>query len=142
MPEALSAADRRYLAAAIRIGAGGLGSTWPNPSVGAVLLKDGHVIATGRTASGGRPHAEQQVLADAGAMAAGGTLYISLEPCAHHGRTPPCAEAVIAAGVSRVVVGIIDPDPRVSGNGLQMLKEAGVSVSVAERQEAAVAANE
>ncbi len=121
------AIDQRMMNAAIRIGAGALGTTWPNPAVGAVLVKHGQVRAVGRTAPGGRPHAEQQALAAAGTDAVGATLYVSLEPCVHHGKTPPCADALIAAGISRVVIGTIDPDDRVSGQGIAALEAAGIT---------------
>jgi diaminohydroxyphosphoribosylaminopyrimidine deaminase/5-amino-6-(5-phosphoribosylamino)uracil reductase len=120
--------DRRFMAAAIALGAGGLGTTWPNPAVGAILVKNGRVVGRGLTARGGRPHGETLALAMAGERARGATLYVSLEPCAHHGRTPPCADAVIAAGVDRVVAPIADPDPRVSGGGFQRLREVGIEV--------------
>jgi diaminohydroxyphosphoribosylaminopyrimidine deaminase/5-amino-6-(5-phosphoribosylamino)uracil reductase len=125
MTEAL---DRRFTAAAIRLGASALGTTWPNPAVGAILVKDGRVVGRGRTARGGRPHAETQALAMAGGEARGATLYVSLEPCAHHGKTPPCADAVVEAGVARVVAPIADPDPRVGGKGLEHLTAAGIEV--------------
>jgi diaminohydroxyphosphoribosylaminopyrimidine deaminase/5-amino-6-(5-phosphoribosylamino)uracil reductase len=120
--------DRRAVAAAIRLGAGALGSTWPNPAVGAILVKDGRVVGRGRTGAGGRPHGEALALAHAGERARGATLYVSLEPCAHHGRTPPCVDAIIAAGVARVVVTGEDPDPRVAGTGIQRLRAAGVEL--------------
>ena len=120
--------DPRMLAAAIRLGAGALGTTAPNPAVGAILVKDGIVVGRGRTAPGGRPHGETLALTEAGAAARGASLYVSLEPCAHHGRTPPCADAVIAAGVSRVVAPGADPDPRVAGQGFERLRKAGVEV--------------
>jgi diaminohydroxyphosphoribosylaminopyrimidine deaminase/5-amino-6-(5-phosphoribosylamino)uracil reductase len=122
--------DRRFLAAAIRLGASALGTTWPNPAVGAIVVKDGKVLGRGRTAPGGRPHAEPLALAEAGDAARGATLYVSLEPCSHHGRTPPCADAVIAAGISRVVAALKDPNPNVAGQGLSRLRAAGVEVSV------------
>ena len=109
--------DRRFLAAAIRLGAGALGTTWPNPAVGAIVVKDGAVVGRGRTAPGGRPHAEPLALCEAGEAARGATLYVSLEPCAHQGRAGPCADAIIAAGRARVVAAIADPDPRVAGQG-------------------------
>ncbi len=121
-----AALDARYLAAAIRLGRSGLGTTWPNPSVGAILVKDKRMLARARTAPGGRPHAETIALAEAGEAARGATLYVSLEPCAHHGRTPPCAEAVIAAGVRRVVAAAVDPDPRVAGRGFALIRAAGI----------------
>lgn len=120
--------DPRFMAAAIRLGAGALGTTWPNPAVGAILVKDGRVVGRGRTAPDGRPHGEAIALAQAGLAAKGGTLYVSLEPCSHHGRTPPCADALVAAGVTRVVAPFADPDPRVAGKGFARLRAAGVEV--------------
>ncbi len=108
----------------------GLGRVAPNPAVGAVVADEerGEIISRGWTQPGGRPHAEPEALAGAGARAKGATLYVTLEPCSHHGRTPPCADAIIAAGIARVVVGILDPDPRVSGRGVDRLRAAGVEV--------------
>lgn len=106
----------------------GLGMVWPNPTVGCVLVKDGRVVGRGSTGKGGRPHAETVALAQAGAAARGATAYVSLEPCSHHGQTGPCAQALISAGVARVVAAIEDPDPRVSGGGYAMLRQAGVVV--------------
>ena len=126
MTEAL---DRRFMAAAIRLGASALGTTWPNPAVGAILVKDGCVVGRGRTVSGGRPHAETEALAMAGAKAEGATLYVSLEPCSHHGRTPPCADAISAAGVGRVITSLVDPNPMVAGRGLQYLEDEGIAVT-------------
>lgn len=114
---------------AIRIGRRGRGLVAPNPSVGCVLVREGRVVARGWTQPGGRPHAEAVALARAGALASGCTAYVSLEPCAHHGVTSPCADALIAAGVVRVVVAAHDPDPRVDGRGVLRLREAGVAVS-------------
>jgi diaminohydroxyphosphoribosylaminopyrimidine deaminase/5-amino-6-(5-phosphoribosylamino)uracil reductase len=116
------------MAHALRLAARGLGQVWPNPAVGCVLVRGGRVIGRGRTAPGGRPHAETEALAAAG-DAAGATAYVTLEPCAHHGRTPPCAAALAAAGVARVVTAMTDPDPRVSGKGHAMLRAAGVAVT-------------
>ena len=121
--------DRRFLAAAIRLGAGGLGTTWPNPAVGAILVKDGKVVGRGRTAPGGRPHGEAVALAEAGEAARGATIYVSLEPCAHYGRAGPCADAIVAAGVARVVAPSADPDPRVAGQGFERLRSAGIEVA-------------
>ena len=121
-------ADRHFLDHAIRLGAQRLGRTWPNPSVGCVLVKNGHIIAAARTADSGRPHAETQALAAVGNAANGATAYVSLEPCAHHGNTPPCAQALIDAGIARVVIAAIDPDPRVLGKGIAMLEAAGIQV--------------
>ncbi|MBL8665311.1 MAG: bifunctional diaminohydroxyphosphoribosylaminopyrimidine deaminase/5-amino-6-(5-phosphoribosylamino)uracil reductase RibD [Candidatus Odyssella sp.] len=114
--------------AALALARRALGTTWPNPAVGCVLVKDGAVIARGATAPGGRPHAEAAALAAAGAAARGATAYVSLEPCAHHGRTPPCADALAAAGVARVVYAVEDPDPRTKGGGAGALIRANVAV--------------
>jgi len=117
------------MSAAIGLAARGLGATWPNPSVGCVIVSSGgQVIGRGRTATGGRPHAEVQALAMAGGAASGATAYVTLEPCSHHGQTPPCADALIAAGIARVVVAAGDPDPRVNGAGLERLRAAGIEV--------------
>ncbi len=109
-----------------------LGQTWPNPSVGAVIVRPGYpatVIARGWTMAGGRPHAERVALEKAGERAKGCTLYVTLEPCAHHGKTPPCTDAIIEAGISRVVSSAHDPDPRVAGAGVSKLREAGIEVT-------------
>ncbi|OYQ31783.1 riboflavin biosynthesis protein RibD [Niveispirillum lacus] len=116
--------------AALRLARRHLGRVWPNPSVGCILVKDGVVLGRGVTAPGGRPHGEPQALAQAGEAARGATVYVSLEPCNHHGKTPPCSEALIAAGVARIVVACEDPDPRVSGGGIRRLREAGIQVDV------------
>lgn len=107
----------------------GLGNTWPNPAVGCVITRDGRVLGRGWTQPGGRPHAEVRALAQAGAAARGATAYVTLEPCAHHGKTPPCAQALIDAGIARVVTAQTDPDPRVSGRGHAMLRAAGIAVT-------------
>ena len=134
------AADIRWMRLAISLGRRGLGTTWPNPSVGCVIARDGLVLGRGWTAPGGRPHAETSALEQAGEAARGATGYVSLEPCAHHGQTPPCAEALAAAGLARVVIGCTDPDPRVSGQGIAILKASGVDVTtdvcVAEAEDA------
>ncbi len=122
-------ADSDFLQHAIRIGRRHLGRCWPNPSVGCVLVKDGQVLAAAATAETGRPHAETQALENAGERAKGATCYTSLEPCSHTGITPPCAEALIKAGVARVVIGAIDHDKRVAGKGVAMLKNAGIEVT-------------
>lgn len=129
MPDAITALDARFAEAAVRLGAGALGTSWPNPAVGAIVAKEGIVLARGRTGVGGKPHGESSALAAAGEAARGSALYVSLEPCAHHGRTPPCTEAVIAAGIGRVVAPMVDADPRVAGRGFATLKAAGVSVA-------------
>ena len=108
----------------------GLGATYPNPSVGAVLVRDGAVVTTGRTAPTGGPHAEARALAKAGEAARGATLYVTLEPCSHHGRTPPCTGAIIAAGVSRVVYGVDDVAAHASGRARGLLEAAGIEVEV------------
>lgn len=125
----MTGADARFMALALALGARGLGRTAPNPAVGCVIVRDGRILGRGRTADGGRPHAETQALARAGAAARGATAYISLEPCAHTGATPPCAEALIAAGIARVVTALQDPDPRTKGQGHAMLRAAGIAVT-------------
>lgn len=117
------------MAHALRLAARGLGNVWPNPAVGCVLLRDGKIVGRGWTQPGGRPHAEVRALEQAGPLAAGATAYVTLEPCAHHGHTPPCAEALIASKVARVVTALTDPDPRVSGKGHAMLRAAGIAVT-------------
>ena len=121
--------DLAHMRAALALARRGLGNTWPNPAVGCVVVKDGRVHGRAVTAPGGRPHAEPLALAMAGAAARGATLYVSLEPCCHHGRTPPCTEAIAAAGIARVVVGAPDPDPRVNGQGLAWLAARGIAVT-------------
>lgn len=122
--------DARFMTAALTLGRRWLGTTAPNPAVGAILVRNGIVVGHGATRSGGRPHAEVEALRQAGEGARGATLYVTLEPCSHYGRTPPCAEAIVAAGVSRVVSAIEDPDPRVAGRGHQRLLAAGIPVTV------------
>ncbi len=117
------------MAHALRLAARGLGNVWPNPAVGCVLVRDGVIVGRGWTQPGGRPHAEVRALDQAGRAAAGATAYVTLEPCAHHGQTPPCAQALIAAKVARVVTALTDPDPRVSGRGHAMLRAAGIAVT-------------
>ncbi|MBR9824375.1 MAG: bifunctional diaminohydroxyphosphoribosylaminopyrimidine deaminase/5-amino-6-(5-phosphoribosylamino)uracil reductase RibD [Alphaproteobacteria bacterium] len=116
------------MSAAIALARGQLGRTSPNPAVGCVLVKDSQVIATGQTADGGRPHAERMALNQAGPSARGATAYVTLEPCAHHGKTPPCAEALVEAGVSHVVTACQDLDPRVAGKGITILRDADIIV--------------
>ncbi len=120
--------DFRYMAAAIRHARMNLGRTGTNPSVGTLLFKNGIIVGRGVTALGGRPHAETEAIVEAGELAIGSTAYVTLEPCAHHGRTPPCAEALVNAGVVRVVIAASDPDPRVSGKGAAILRNAGIEV--------------
>ncbi len=114
--------------AALALARRGLGRTWPNPSVGSVVVRDGRVVGRGWTQPGGRPHAETEALARAGAAAKGATAYVSLEPCSHQGRTPPCSQALIEAGIARAVIACEDPDPRVSGTGTAALAAAGIAV--------------
>src|SRR5262249_20881664 len=106
------------------------GNTWPNPAVGAVIVRNGVIIGRGWTQPGGRPHAETQAIKQAGNAAKGATLYATLEPCSHHGKTPPCAEAIIGAGLARVVSAIEDPNPQVAGRGHTMLRAAGIDVTI------------
>src|SRR6185437_8618707 len=122
--------DLAHMRAALALAQRNLGATWPNPSVGCVIVKDGRVLGRGATQPGGRPHAETEALARAGEAARGATAYVSLEPSSHYGKTAPCAEALIAAGVSRVVVAVEDPDPRVAGAGIARLRDAGVAVEI------------
>ncbi|WP_390915265.1 bifunctional diaminohydroxyphosphoribosylaminopyrimidine deaminase/5-amino-6-(5-phosphoribosylamino)uracil reductase RibD [Pseudosulfitobacter sp. SM2401] len=116
------------MALALSLGRRGMGRTWPNPAVGCVIVSGGRIVGRGWTQPGGRPHAEVVALAQAGDAARGADVYVSLEPCAHHGKTPPCAQALIDAGVGRVVIAISDSDPRVNGLGTQMLRDAGITV--------------
>ncbi len=133
--------DRRFMAHALNLARRGLGRVWPNPAVGCVLVAEGWVVGEGWTQPGGRPHAERVALDCAGDAARGATAYVSLEPCSHHGKTPPCADALIAAGVARVVAACGDPDPRVSGRGLARLREAGVAVTAGVMEAEALALN-
>lgn len=123
-----SALDHRFMAHAIRLARQGLYTTHPNPRVGCLLVKDGEIIAEGYHRRAGEPHAERNALAMAGAAARGSTAYVTLEPCCHHGRTPPCADALIEAGVKRVVAAMHDPNPKVSGSGFKQLQQAGIEV--------------
>ncbi len=123
--------DIRCMKEALMIGLRGIGAVSPNPVVGAVLVKDGEVIARGWHHSFGGPHAEIDCLQRARGRAKGATLYVSLEPCSHHGKTPPCVEAIISAGIHRVVVGLVDPNPLVSGRGLRRLRSAGIAITTA-----------
>ena len=122
------AVDAAHMGAALALGRRGLGLVWPNPAVGCVLAHGNRVVARGWTQPGGRPHAEAEALARAGGAARGATCYVTLEPCSHRGRTPPCADALAEAGIGRVVAAAGDPDPRVSGRGFARLSEAGIAV--------------
>jgi diaminohydroxyphosphoribosylaminopyrimidine deaminase/5-amino-6-(5-phosphoribosylamino)uracil reductase len=134
-------ADAGFMRAALGLARRGLGRVWPNPAVGCVLVADGAVVGRGWTQPGGRPHAEAMALAAAGPAARGATAYVTLEPCAHVGETPPCAGALVAAGVARVVAAIEDPDPRVEGRGFAALRAAGVAVETGCLAEEAAALN-
>lgn len=126
---------------ALALAARGFGRTWPNPAVGCVIVQGSRIVGRGWTQPGGRPHAETMALAQAGDAARGATAYVSLEPCAHHGKTPPCAGALIAAGVARVVTALTDPDPRVAGQGHAILRGAGIRVTEGILTAQATAAN-
>jgi diaminohydroxyphosphoribosylaminopyrimidine deaminase/5-amino-6-(5-phosphoribosylamino)uracil reductase len=126
----MTAADLPHMRSALALARRGLGITWPNPSVGCVIVRDGRVVGRGTTAPGGRPHAEPVALAMAGEQARGATAYVTLEPCDHWGRSPPCTGALIEAGIARVVIGAVDPDPRVDGAGIARLRAAGIDVTV------------
>jgi diaminohydroxyphosphoribosylaminopyrimidine deaminase/5-amino-6-(5-phosphoribosylamino)uracil reductase len=127
-----AAQDRRFMTVALGLARRVLGTTAPNPAVGAVIVDEatGEMVARSWTQPGGRPHAEAHVLQRAGAQARGKTMYVTLEPCSHHGRTPPCADAILAAGIRRVVCAIEDPNPEVSGKGVARLREAGIVVDM------------
>jgi diaminohydroxyphosphoribosylaminopyrimidine deaminase/5-amino-6-(5-phosphoribosylamino)uracil reductase len=129
------AEDARFMASALALGRRGLGNVWPNPAVGAIIVRHGPaeplVVGRGWTQPGGRPHAETEALARAGTLARGATLYVTLEPCSHHGKSPPCADAIIAAGISTVVSALEDPNPEVGGRGHARLEAAGIAVRIA-----------
>lgn len=129
-PTRHSSDDLVWMGRALDLAQAMRGHVWPNPPVGCVIVKDGAAVAQAATNVGGRPHAERQALEKAGPLARGATLYVTLEPCCHWGETPPCADAIVNAGVLRVVCAIKDPDPRVNGGGFQKLKKGGVTVTV------------
>jgi len=120
--------DDDWMGAAIAMARRGLGMTWPNPSVGCVIVKDNRILGRGHTQKGGRPHAEVLALGQAGDAAKGATAYVTLEPCSHHGKSPPCTDALIKAGIARVVIAQCDPDPRI--NGLKALEAAGITITI------------
>src|SRR6185436_2710970 len=122
--------DQRFMRLALALGRRGLGHTWPNPAVGAVIVKNGVILGRGWTQAGGRPHAETEALKRAGRAARGATLYVTLEPCSHQGKTPPCADAIIRAGIARVVSALEDPNPEVAGKGHAKLRDSGIAVEV------------
>lgn len=128
LPPGATEEDRRFMQAALAFGRRHLGRAAPNPAVGALVVRDGVIVGRGATQPGGRPHAETVAIADAGEKARGATLYVTLEPCSHHGRTPPCADAIVNAGLARVVSATDDPDPRVSDRGHARIREAGIEL--------------
>ena len=125
-----STLDERYMALALALGRRGLGNTWPNPAVGAVIVKDGIIVGRGWTQPGGRPHAEVEALRHAKKEARGATLYVTLEPCSHEGKSPPCADAIVKAGIKRVVSALEDPNPDVAGQGHARLRDKGIQVDI------------
>ena len=133
--------DRRFMTLALALAGRGLGTVWPNPAVGCVLVQGNRIVGRGWTQPGGRPHAETEALARAGAGARGATCYVTLEPCAHEGETGPCADALVQAGVGRAVVALRDPDSRVDGRGIARLDAAGIAVSVGCMEDRARALN-
>ncbi len=134
--------DLQYMRNALALARMGLGHTWPNPTVACILVKHNRIIARARTANGGRPHAEQLAIEHAGDNAKGSTAYVTLEPCAHEGETPSCARLLIEAGVQKVVIGILDPDLRTNGKGMEYLKKAGVEVVSGMMEQECFALNE
>jgi diaminohydroxyphosphoribosylaminopyrimidine deaminase/5-amino-6-(5-phosphoribosylamino)uracil reductase len=134
--------DHRFMAEALALAARGAGRTSPNPMVGALLVKDGHVIARAYHQRAGGPHAEVSVLKSAGPAAAGATLYVNLEPCCHYGKTPPCTDAILRAGITRVVCGMQDPNPKVRGEGIRILRSQSVGVKVGVMQQESIRLNE
>jgi diaminohydroxyphosphoribosylaminopyrimidine deaminase / 5-amino-6-(5-phosphoribosylamino)uracil reductase len=122
--------DARFMQLAFTLGRRGLGNTWPNPAVGAVIVKDGVIVGRGWTQPGGRPHAEVEALRQAKKAAQGATMYVTLEPCSHQGKTPPCADAIAKAGIARVVSALEDPNPEVAGQGHARLREKGITVDI------------
>ena len=133
-------ADLAWMRAALSLARRGLGNVWPNPAVGCVIVRDGIAVGRGWTQPGGRPHAETEALRRAGEAARGATAYVTLEPCCHWGRTPPCTDALLAAGIARCVIALRDPDPRVNGEGIARLAAGGVTIAegVAEAEAAEV----
>ena len=137
----VSVEDLRYMDTALALAYARLGATAPNPSVGCVIVKQGRIIGAAATAPGGRPHAEPQALAQAGDAVQGARVYVSLEPCAHYGQTPPCAEALIKARPAEVIIACRDPYESVAGRGVAMLKDAGIEVLEGVREAQALAMN-
>ena len=129
-PSDSGAVDARYMQLALSLGRRGLGNAYPNPAVGAVIVKDGVIVGRGWTQPGGRPHAEVEALRQAKKQAKGATLYCTLEPCSHEGKSPPCADAIIKAGIARVVSALEDPNPEVAGQGHARMRDKGITVDV------------
>jgi diaminohydroxyphosphoribosylaminopyrimidine deaminase/5-amino-6-(5-phosphoribosylamino)uracil reductase len=129
-PATSAADDERFMALAFALGRRGLGNVWPNPAVGAVIVKDGVIVGRGWTQAGGRPHAEAEALRRAKKDAKGATMYVTLEPCSHQGKTPPCADAILKAGLARVVSALEDPNPEVAGEGHKRLQAKGIKVDI------------
>lgn len=138
----ISSTDRRYMAHALSLAQAAKGKTFPNPAVGAVVVAKGKIVGKGATQRCGEPHAEKVALEKAGKLARGATLYVTLEPCCHYGRTPPCTDAIIAAGIKRVVAAARDPNPLVNGKGLARLRARGITVETGLMREEAIALNE
>eukprot|EP00798_Chlamydomonas_sp_ICE-L_P001532 gene1532-32909_t len=130
LPRAISDSDRQYMRQALELAKQGLGQTYPNPAVGCVVVKDGQVVGEGYHPKAGMPHAEVYALQAAGNAAKGATAFVTLEPCNHYGRTPPCSKALVDAGVARVVVGVVDPNPLVDSEGIKTLEKAGIEVAL------------
>ena len=141
MSDTFSPDDVKFMQLALELAAKGQYTTTPNPSVGCVLVKNGEIVGKGFHFKAGQPHAERMALADAGEKAKGATAYVTLEPCSHYGRTPPCALGLIEADVSRVVAAMADPNPQVAGKGLKMLADAGIPTAVNLLNEQAEALN-
>lgn len=134
--------DEKYMAEALKLAENAKGRTSPNPLVGAVVVREGRIVAGGWHRKAGTPHAEVHALNMAGELAKGATVYVTLEPCSHYGRTGPCAKALVEAGVKRVVVAMVDPNPKVAGNGIRILEEAGIEVKVGVLEQEAKRLNE
>ncbi|RQD69862.1 MAG: bifunctional diaminohydroxyphosphoribosylaminopyrimidine deaminase/5-amino-6-(5-phosphoribosylamino)uracil reductase RibD, partial [Tindallia sp. MSAO_Bac2] len=135
-------ADEKYMWLALDLARQGLGSTSPNPVVGAVIVKNGEILGTGYHQAAGSPHAEIHALQNAGERAEGATLYVTLEPCVHHGKTPPCTDRIIEAGIKKVVISMVDPNPLVSGSGVKALEEGGIKVKIGVLEDKARILNE
>lgn len=129
-PDEQAHGHERWMGEALGLARAMLGRVWPNPAVGCVIVNDGRIVGRGQTQPGGRPHAERVALDDAGDLSRGSSLYVTLEPCCHWGRTPPCADAIVAAGIKKVFASLQDPDPRVNGGGFRKLRDAGIEVEI------------